>query len=72
MAEEYESELEDWFYEKRKKNVDLHESLCINYIKGIFMRYSLIYLSDRQGFVVIVDLLDIEFQDPFTYFKCEI
>ena len=33
LAEQYESELEDWFYEKRKKNVDLHESLCINHLK---------------------------------------
>jgi len=33
LAEEHESELEDWFYEKRKNNVDLHESLCINNLK---------------------------------------
>jgi len=33
LAEQYESELEEWFFEKRKKNVDLHEYLCITHLK---------------------------------------
>lgn len=34
LAEEYEPELEEWFHKKRKKDVDLHKSLCIDHIKG--------------------------------------
>lgn len=33
LAEEYESSLEEWFYDKRKNNVDFLEFLCINHLK---------------------------------------
>lgn len=33
LVEEYESVLEDWWFHKRRENPDLHEFLCINFLK---------------------------------------